>query len=103
MADHAVAKAADLSEDTGFVVQVGDAELALFLGADGAVHAVSNVCPHRGGPLAEGFVDDGVVSCPWHGWEFSLTSGAAAHRDDIRVTCYPARIEGDDVIVTVGS
>ncbi len=101
MADHNVAKVADLSDDEGHVVKVGELELALFRSADGAVCAVNNLCPHRGGPLAEGFVEDGVVSCPWHGWEFDLASGQAKHRDDVQVICHAARIEGDDVIVTL--
>jgi len=102
MADHTVAKASDLSEDEGHVVQIGETEIALFRSADGAVCAVNNLCPHRGGPLAEGYAEDGVVSCPWHGWEFDLASGRSKHRDDVAVACYAARIEGDDVIVTVG-
>jgi NAD(P)H-dependent nitrite reductase small subunit len=101
MAEHQVATTAELSED-GHVVQVGDTEIALFRCDDGTVRAVHNLCPHRGGPLAEGFAEDGVVSCPWHGWEFDLATGQAKHREDITVACYAARVEGDQVFVTVG-
>lgn len=102
MAEHTVAKATDLSDEEGHVVKVGEVEIALFLGDDGAVRAVNNLCPHRGGPLAEGFAEDGVVSCPWHGWEFDLATGKSKHREDVQVACYTARVDGDDVIVAVG-
>ena len=48
--------------------------VALF-NVDGRFHAVSNRCPHRGGPLGQGFVDGAEVSCPWHNWTFDVTTG----------------------------
>lgn len=39
------------------------------------VHAIDPVCPHRGGPLDEGGVEDGVAVCPWHGWAFEVRTG----------------------------
>jgi nitrite reductase/ring-hydroxylating ferredoxin subunit len=42
----------------------------------GAIHAVEATCSHLGGPLQEGEVSDGVVTCPWHGSQFRLTDGA---------------------------
>ena len=39
------------------------------------VFAIAASCPHRGGPLDEGEVEDGVVNCPWHGWAFDVRTG----------------------------
>ena len=51
---------------------------ALCLANDGGrLVALDNVCPHRGGPLAEGTLEAGKVLCPWHAWGFSLTTGCA--------------------------
>lgn len=37
--------------------------------------ALDGICPHQGGPLAEGQVHDGCVTCPWHGWQYELATG----------------------------
>lgn len=42
---------------------------------DGTVHVLENRCTHRGGPLAEGVVDNGCIECPWHGSRFRITDG----------------------------
>jgi nitrite reductase (NADH) small subunit len=53
--------------------------------AGGETYAYRNVCPHQGGPVAEGRVDtaDGRVVCPWHGWEFDLDGGANCFDTDV--------------------
>ena len=40
---------------------------------DGEYFAISNVCPHAGAPLSQGFIDNGRLTCPWHGWSFPLS------------------------------
>ncbi len=64
----------------------------------GRYAAVDNVCPHRGGPLAEGTLEQGKVLCPWHAWAFDLQTGAADHEASSRVAVYPLRIEGDEAL-----
>lgn len=49
-------------------------EIALFHN-QGGFYALNNSCPHQGGPLVAGDVEKGVVTCPWHGWQFSLKTG----------------------------
>ena len=61
--------------------------------------ALDNVCPHRGGPLAEGTIEHGKIVCPWHQWEFDLATGEASHSAAAKATCYPLRVQGDDVLV----
>lgn len=61
--------------------------------------ALDNVCPHRGGPLAEGTIEHGKIVCPWHQWEFDLTTGQATHSPAAKATRYPLRVQGDDVLV----
>ncbi|RXS95075.1 Rieske (2Fe-2S) protein [Silvibacterium dinghuense] len=69
--------------------------------ANGEVHAVDNVCPHRGGPLGQGIVENGNIVCPWHAWAFNLKSGAAEHSPLARIRVYPVHVEGDDVLVEI--
>jgi nitrite reductase (NADH) small subunit len=68
----------------------------------GEISAMDNVCPHRGGPLGEGIVENGKVVCPWHAWAFDVKTGAAEHSPGDKVDVYPVRIEGDDVLVKLG-
>ena len=56
-------------------VQVGEATVAVVRTGDG-LHALEGRCPHQGGPLADGIVHDGALRCPWHGYDFSLATGA---------------------------
>lgn len=61
--------------------------------------AVDNVCPHRGGPLAEGTIDKGKITCPWHQWEFDLVTGIATHAPPAKVATYRLEQQGDDIMV----
>lgn len=65
----------------------------------GKATAINNVCPHRGGPLAEGTIENGKVVCPWHQWEFDLATGVSTHSPDAKVDVYPLTISGGDVMV----
>src|SRR5271169_5457611 len=45
--------------------------------SNGEYCALDNVCPHRGGPLGQGFVEGGKITCPWHGWQIEAKTGNA--------------------------
>ena len=66
---------------------------------NGTISALDNVCLHRGGPLAQGFLDGDKVVCPWHGWQFNLQTGQVGHNSDAKTKVYPLTVEGDDVMV----
>ena len=66
---------------------------------EGRLSALGNVCPHREGPLGAGWVEEGMVMCPWHAWAFDVTTGVAAAPEKGRVAVYPVRVEGGDVLV----
>lgn len=68
-------------------------ERAVCLARVGAqVHAISDVCPHRGASLSEGLVRDGCVTCPSHLWRFSFVDGTKQGDARTRVETYPVRI-----------
>lgn len=89
-----------IPQGQGLLVRLGQSEIALFH-IDGAVHALDNQCPHRGGPLALGVVQDGCVFCPLHGWAFEIRSGTCVERPDKPVRSYPVRVCGDQVQVKI--
>jgi nitrite reductase (NADH) small subunit len=95
-------RASALSPERAVAVRVGEHRIALFL-VDGEVRAVSNVCLHTGGPLADGRVVEGCVICPWHGWVYDLATGqkvVGSHSaGDLPV--YPVVVEGDEVKVEI--
>ena len=70
---------------------------------DGVVCAVDNVCPHHGGPLADGIVEDGKIVCPWHGWNFNSVTGKATHLPHAKVEVFRLSRRDGDVFVEVQS
>ena len=68
---------------------------------NGALHAMDNVCLHRGGPLGQGMVEGGKVICPWHGWAWDPQTGEAKHNPAAKVAVYPVKIEGGEVFVEI--
>ena len=95
-----VASKAEIPTGTGKVVQVGGKTLAVF-NCEGSFYAIDNTCKHRGGPLGEGSVSGTVVTCPWHGWEYDVTSGACQMDPAITVQKYNVKVEGDDILVAL--
>ena len=95
-----VAKKSEIAPGTSKVVEVGGKTVAIF-NCEGAFYAIDNTCKHRGGPLGEGSLSNTTVTCPWHGWEYDVTTGACAMDESIKVQTYDVNVEGDDLIVSV--
>ena len=67
--------------------------VAVFRTADDRVFALDDRCPHKGGPLSQGIVHDGRVTCPLHNWVIDLESGRAQGADVGATLTYPVRVE----------
>ena len=94
-----VASVNDLEDDETMQVDVGD-EQVLLAKLGGEFYAIGEECTHEGGPLSQGWVEDGQVECPLHGAQFDLKSGGfTAPPASDPVKSYPVRVEGDDVLV----
>jgi len=74
-------------------------EIAVFRTDAGGVFALRDKCPHKGGPLSQGIVFGESVACPLHNWCIGLADGRAAPPDVGVVERFPARVEGDDVLL----
>jgi nitrite reductase/ring-hydroxylating ferredoxin subunit len=101
MAFVAAAKAADVSAGTIRELQVGATRVAL-ANVGGTFYAINGTCLHRGGPLGQGQLEGKTVTCPWHGWQFDVTTGKANMNPNAGVACYPTEVRGDEVYVDVG-
>jgi nitrite reductase/ring-hydroxylating ferredoxin subunit len=67
-----------------------------------AVHALGDECAHQGGPLGEGKLSGARLTCPWHGWMFDVKTGTCLMPSrGGAVPSYVARVDGDDVWVTL--
>jgi nitrite reductase (NADH) small subunit/3-phenylpropionate/trans-cinnamate dioxygenase ferredoxin subunit len=91
-----VCRVSDLTENEGKTVEVGNKLIAVFRTA-GGIYAIDDVCPHMGASLSGGWVENGVVTCPWHAWRFRLQDGAWADYPKIKIGCYPVRVVNDEV------
>lgn len=97
---HAVADISEIPAGRGRSYEVAGHQLAV-LQVDGKFLAIDNGCPHRGGPLADGPVVGGTVTCPWHGWQFDCATGKSTRNPAVCVASYPTSVEGTTVYVEV--
>jgi nitrite reductase/ring-hydroxylating ferredoxin subunit len=96
-----VAKLSELQPGQLRRVEVDGTPICL-ANVDGAIYAVAERCSHAGGPLAEGALDRNIITCPWHGAMFDVTSGEVAGPPaDAFVAAYDVKVEGDVVRVAV--
>jgi len=88
----------DIPPGEGRAFAVGADTVAVFRLRDGSVRALSAVCPHKGGPLADGQIDLKQVVCPLHlnAWDLATGCSLSGQPD---LTVYPVRIDDDDILL----
>ncbi|MFN0009270.1 MAG: Rieske (2Fe-2S) protein [Planctomycetota bacterium] len=101
MGAHEVGERASVTPERPLCVAVGGRSIAIF-DVGGDCLAIDDECTHAGGPLSEGEVEGGVVTCPWHGARFDLSTGAVLSGPaGSAVKSYPLRIEGSAIRIEV--
>ena len=98
---NAVARCDEVPPGTVREVVVGDAIVAI-ANVAGDLHAFDGMCAHQGGPLAEGALEGCVLTCPWHGWQYDVTTGAQLLSDRVRQRRYPVAVSGDTIWLGIG-
>lgn len=119
--EHIVARADELPEGERLIALLEGKEIGVF-NVDGELFAYPNWCAHQGGPLCEGPLsgtvtgtfdretletelewshEGEILSCPWHGWEFDVTSGECLADRSVRLRSIPVRREAGYVVVTL--
>ena len=98
------------------MLDIGPHRIGLYR-VSGRLYALADRCPHRGAPLCSGMVatpletaegevalgaSASVVRCPWHKWEFDITTGRALSDDRLRVRRYDVQMRGDEIVVSLG-
>lgn len=72
--------------------------VALF-NVDGSLHALDGICPHQGGPLGKGKLQGCIITCPWHGWQFDVTTGQHQTSKSLVHPRLEVKVEDGDVWV----
>ncbi len=89
----------DLTENRVMTVDAGNTQVCL-THFEGTFNAITNKCPHQNGPLGEGSIENGLLRCPWHGWDFNPCGGNSDGFEDGLKT-YELKIEGDAIYVGI--
>jgi nitrite reductase/ring-hydroxylating ferredoxin subunit/DMSO/TMAO reductase YedYZ heme-binding membrane subunit len=88
----------DIEEKRAVTAVVAGDRVAVFR-YDDKVSAVSNACQHQNGPLGEGRVIDGLITCPWHGYQYLPSCGRSPEPFTERIPTFPVRIVDGRVLV----
>ncbi len=88
----------EIPESRARIVTLSGERVAVFR-HDGKVSAISNLCRHQNGPLGEGKVIDGCVTCPWHGYQYDPATGRAPKPFSETVPTFDVKVEGERVLV----
>ena len=78
-----------------------DGRIFALFNINGVISAIDGICPHQGGPLADGPIDGSCVTCPWHGWQFDVNTGKTPINSRITLPVFTVKVEGTDVLVQV--
>jgi len=90
----------DIENSSAITIAIGnDERVAIFRYEGNKLAAVSDVCKHQNGPLGEGRVIDGCITCPWHGFQYRPEDGRAPAPFDERIATYHLKLEGEDVLL----
>lgn len=93
----------DIPVGEGRTYAVDGEQIAVYRMRDGSLRAIGAVCPHKGGPLADGLTDDDVVVCPLHGYTYDLRTGVETTGSGMTTCSHDATVDEDGTIrLTVG-
>jgi nitrite reductase/ring-hydroxylating ferredoxin subunit len=91
-------KASEIAESRARIISAGAERIAIFK-FNGKLSAVSNVCKHQNGPLGEGKIVDGCITCPWHGYQYNPEDGCSPPPFKERVATFNLKLIGDQIFV----
>ena len=77
----------------------GNGQVLCVANLGGSLHAMENLCPHRQGPLGQGWIEGQAVVCPWHAWAFDCSTGIAEEPEKAHVKVFPVQLQGDAFLV----
>jgi len=116
MARHVVAREDEIPPGGRKIVRVEGREVGIF-NLDGSFYALKNICAHQGARVCLGKVsgtnlpsevyefkyglEGRILRCPWHEWEYDITTGQSVFDPNVRIVSYPVEVTGGEVAVTI--
>jgi nitrite reductase (NADH) small subunit len=94
----AVARVEDVPPGTVRAVRLGEEEIAV-ANCNGGFYATQGACIHLQGPLGEGWLDDCVLTCPWHGWQYDVRTGENEFDRAIKLRTYDVQVADGEIRV----
>lgn len=79
-------------------VTIGDTPYAI-CNIDGELRAFDGTCPHAGGPIGQGNMQDNLLVCPWHEWAYDCRTGENDYDPSIKLASFEVKTEGDDILI----
>jgi nitrite reductase (NADH) small subunit len=98
---HTVAQVEDVPPGTARIVEAAGRTLALF-NCDGGFYATQGECLHLKGPLGHGELEECVLTCPWHGWQYDVRTGENEFDRALALETFEVFVEDGEVKVAVG-
>ncbi|MEM8838150.1 MAG: ferric reductase-like transmembrane domain-containing protein [Pseudomonadota bacterium] len=89
----------DIKEERAIIVPVPDGERVAIFRYGGKLSAILNACQHQNGPLGEGRIIDGCVTCPWHGYQYDPATGRSPPPFTEKVNTFNLKLEGDTILL----
>jgi nitrite reductase/ring-hydroxylating ferredoxin subunit len=93
---HRIASVEEVPPGSGKECVAAGRIIALF-NVDGEFHAIDGICAHAGGPVGDGALNDNIVTCPWHGWQYDVKSGQHCLTPTICQQSFPVTVEDGEV------
>ena len=94
-----LANVQEIPEGKSIVVKGPDGQEIALYKWEGEIFALINTCLHMGGPLGEGEVENAIVTCPWHGWQFDIRSGACENMPGEEARCVQIQVVKDEIFL----
>jgi nitrite reductase/ring-hydroxylating ferredoxin subunit len=84
----------------GSVMEVilGDDSYAI-CNQNGELHALWGICPHAGGPIGQGALQENSIVCPWHEWSYNCSTGENDYDPAVKLDRFAVKVEGDDILI----
>ena len=95
----AVCAPRDIKDTRAVIAPLPGGERVAIFREGNKISALTNVCRHQNGPLGEGRIKDGCVTCPWHGWQYGPQDGVSPPPFTEKVATYNVKIEGGQIFV----
>lgn len=118
MARHIVARVEEIPHGGRKIIRLEGREVGVF-NLEGTFYALKNVCPHQGARVCLGRIvgttlpsevyefkyglEGRILRCPWHEWEYDITTGRSVFDENVRVVTYPVEVIDGEIAVTIGA